>query len=168
MKYVSLYVLCHSISVCWDIKAIRSSMSGSTTLSAVGCCIKWAPQRSRKNKMINALAPNLVKSILIWIGSTRRVQRSIFKNVNASVCKNRVITANKKWNEKRRKNSVGVTTWRNVHAVEDFDNAGFRLRVSCHLYWLFEFRGFCPRWASIENSVGEFSMVPNDYHQYSQ
>ena len=25
-----------------------------------------------------------------------------------------------------------------------------------------------PRWASIENSVGEFSMVPNNCHEYSQ
>ena len=50
-----------------DIKAIRSSLSGSTTLSAVGWCIKWAPHRSRKNEMINAVAPNLVKSISIWI-----------------------------------------------------------------------------------------------------
>ena len=29
----------------------------------------------------NGEAPNLVKSISIWIGSTRRVQRPIFKNV---------------------------------------------------------------------------------------
>ena len=67
VKYLSLYILCHSISVCRHIKAIRSSLSGSTTLSAVGWCIKWAPHRSRKNEMINAVAPNLVKSILIWI-----------------------------------------------------------------------------------------------------
>ena len=25
--------------------------------------------------------------------------------------------------------------------------AGFRLRVSSHLYWMFESRGICPRWA---------------------
>ena len=67
VKYLSLYILCHSISVCRHIKAIRSSLSGSTTLSAVGWCIKWAPHRSRKNEMINAVAPNLIKSISIWI-----------------------------------------------------------------------------------------------------
>ena len=50
-----------------DIKAIRSSLSGSATLSAVGWCIKWAPHRSGKNEMINAVAPYLVKSISIWI-----------------------------------------------------------------------------------------------------
>ena len=33
---------------------------------------------------------------------------------------------------------------------------------------LFEFRGFCPRWGSIENSVGKFSMVPNNCYEYSQ
>ena len=39
-----------------------------------------------------------------------------------------------------------VSTWRNVHAGETIDKAGFRLRASSHLYWLFEPRGICPRW----------------------
>ena len=47
----------------------------------------------------------------------------------------------------RRENSVGVSTWRNVHAAEIIDKAGFRLRVSSHLYWMFESRGIFPRWA---------------------
>ena len=51
VKYLSLYILCHSISVCWDIKAIRSSLSGLTTLSAVDRCIKWAPHRNHKNQI---------------------------------------------------------------------------------------------------------------------
>ena len=48
-----------------DIKAIRSSLSGSTTLSAVGWCTSTALESQKR--MINAVAPNLVKSISIWI-----------------------------------------------------------------------------------------------------
>ena len=47
----------------------------------------------------------------------------------------------KKWKKCR------VSTWRNVHAGETIDKAGFRLRVSSHLYWMFESRGICLRWA---------------------
>ena len=47
----------------------------------------------------------------------------------------------KKWKKCR------VSTWRNVHAGETIDKAGFRLRVSSHLYWMFESRGICRRWA---------------------
>ena len=50
------------------------------------------------------------------------------------------------WDEKRSENSAMVSTWRNVHAGETIDKAGFRLRASSHLYWLFEPRGICPRW----------------------
>ena len=48
--------------------------------------------------------------------------------------------------------SLYVCVWLVNTTGETFDNARFRLCVSSHLYWLFEFRG----WA-----FGEFSMVPN-------
>ena len=70
--------------------------------------------------------------------------------------------ANETWDKKRREISVGVSIWRNLHAGQTVDKAGFRLRVNSHLYWLFELRGICSRWA-IENSVSEFSTVPNNW-----
>ena len=39
-----------------------------------------------------------------------------------------------------------VSTWRNVHAGETIDKAGFSFRASSHFYWLFKPRGICPRW----------------------
>ena len=57
--------------------------------------------------------------------------------VEWSISKNRVTTAKKMWDEKRCENSVWVNLWQ----------CWFRLCVTSHLYWLFQFRGICPSWA---------------------
>ena len=62
-----------------DIKAIRPLSVGSTRLSAVGCCIKWAPHRSRKKGKIDAVAPYLVKSILIWFWIHTEGPKAVFR-----------------------------------------------------------------------------------------